>query len=151
MSDLNMITQVLIYSLTLSLVLAIIYRLLTKPDEIRRLKEELNDYRKKIKSAQKSGNTQEANKLLSDMMKINQKQLRSNMKPMLVSMILFFVVIGFFRDAFTELVIQLPFVLPLFSYSFPFILIRESIGWFWWYVFITVPCTFLFRKLLGVE
>jgi len=145
------IQEVLVWSLMLSLVLALIYRLLTKPKEIRSLKEEIKEYKDKMGKARKEGKTEETNRLLSEMMKLNQKQLRSNMKPMLASLLIFFVFLGFLRETYSSFLIQLPVILPLFSYSFPFIALRESIGWFWWYILITIPSTFLFRKLLGVE
>ncbi len=145
------IQEVLLWSLTLSLVLALIYRILTKPREIRAIKEEVKEIRGKMKKSQKDGNTEETNRLLSEMMKLNQKQLRSNMKPMLASMVIFLVAIGFLRDTYSNFLIQLPFTLPLLSYSFPFVVLRDSIGWFWWYILITIPCTFIFRRLLGVE
>lgn len=148
---------IFLWSLGLSFLFALLYRVLTKPQESKRLKEEVKLYREKIKKAQKES-PGEANKLLSEMMKLNQKQLRMNMKPMIASLLVFFVVIGFLREAYSSAVIQLPFPLPLPSYTtifgfLPFlnIGIRESIGWFWWYVLITLPATFLFRKLLGVE
>ena len=145
------IQEVLLWSLLLSLILAILYRVLTKPAEIRRLKDELKEHRVRMKEVQKSGDKAATDKALSEMMALNQKQLKGNMKPMLASMIIFFVAVGFLRDAYSNFLIQLPFTLPLFSYSWPFIILRDTIGWFWWYILITIPATFAFRKLLGVE
>ncbi|MBL7160500.1 MAG: DUF106 domain-containing protein [Candidatus Aenigmarchaeota archaeon] len=145
------IQEVLIWSLGLSLLLAVLYRFLTNPREIKLLKEEIKGYRERSNKAQKAGNAEEANKLLSEMMKLTSKQMRSNMKPMIASLVIFFIAIGFLRETYSNFIIQLPFILPLLSYSFPFIILRDSIGWFWWYILITLPATFIFRKLLGVE
>lgn len=145
------IQEVLLWSLLLSLILSALYRILTKPGDIKRLKEEMKFYREKSKKAQKEGNTEEVNRLLSETMKVNTKMMKSNMKPMIASLAIFFIALGFLRDTYSTFLIQLPFTLPLISYSFPFILLRDSIGWFWWYILITIPATFIFRKLLGVE
>lgn len=143
--------DIFIWSLLLSLGLSIIYRILTKPAEIRRIKEDVKVHREKMKALQKEGKQEDVNKALSEMMKLQQKQMKASMKPMIVSLLIFFVVLGVMREAFSTAAIQLPFTLPLISYSFPFVFLRDSIGWLWWYVLITIPFTFMFRKLLGVE
>lgn len=146
--------EILLWSLVLSFVLALLYRVLTKPEEIRQLKEDLKDHRVKMKETQKGGDKEEINKALSEMMKMNQKQLKSNMKPMLASLILFLVVLNWMGAAFVDVVISLPFpiVLPTWELAgIPFVAIAMNIDWFWWYIIVTLPFTFVFRKLLGVE
>ena len=143
--------EVLVISLLLSLMIAVIYRLLTKPGEIRKTRKDISFYSNKMKEAQKSGNKAEADKYMSEMLKANQKVFKENMKPMFVTMIIFIVVLGVLKQAYSTFFLQLPFTLPLISYSFPFIVLRDSIGWFWWYILSTVPATLMFRKMLGVE
>ena len=143
--------EILLISIGLSVFSAILYRVLTKPEEVKRVKEEVKGFREKIKEAQKAGKNDEASKLMSEMMKANQKQLKGNMKPMFVSMIVFIATIAFLRETYATFILNLPVAIPLLSYSFPFIIIRDTIGWFWWYILITIPLTFAFRKFLGVE
>ena len=145
------IEEVLLLSVGISFVLSVIYRVLTKPAEMKRVKEEVKLHRERMKKAQKEGNKAELSSSLSEMTKLNQKQLRGSMKPMLVSLLVFFVFVGFLRQTYVTFSIHLPTTLPLLSYSYPFIALRSSIGWFWWYILVTVPCTIVFRKLLGVE
>ena len=143
------IQEVLLISLGLSLLFALFYRFLTKPAEMKRLKEEQKFHKEKMKQAK--GNAEETNKLLGEMMKLNQKMMRSSFKPMLASLAVFFLATHFLRTTYPAFAIQLPFTLPLLSYSWPFLVLRDSICWFWWYILITIPATLLFRKLLGVE
>lgn len=241
------ITDVLILSLGLSLLLAIIYRVFTKPEEMRRLKGEMKEIRAKMKEAQKAGNQQETNRLLTESMKLNQQQFKGNMKPLMASLLIFILALNimgglygphvpvavtyqdvpglgtvpagtltigdvaydvvitddnhsvivdlnrdgtfdedsFGREAvifqegenywkflgpdqgafpfvpaqqntflFTPDILELPFTLPLPAWDFvgfPFFKMSTHIGWFWFYLLITIPTTFLFRKLLGVE
>ena len=133
---------VLVFSLVLSFVIAVLYRVLTNPEEIRRIKEELKFYREKSKKAQKASNTAEVQKLTNDMLKLSQKQMSMMMKPMFVSAIVFFIALGWLHSTFSEVVVNLPFPLPFFG---------AELTWFWWYVIITLPATFIFRKALGVE
>lgn len=98
--------DVLIFSLMLSFVLALIYRLLTKPAEIRRIKEDMKFLREKVSKAQRSGNAEEAKKFSSDMMKASQEQFKASMKPMFASMILFFFFLGWLNAAYGGAVID---------------------------------------------
>jgi uncharacterized membrane protein (DUF106 family) len=134
--------ELLIYSTILSFFIAVVYRLLTKPEKMREIKKEMAFYREKANSAQKSGNKDEANKYSSEMLKMSQKQLKSTMKPMLASMVIFFIALGWFNTVFETLSVTLPVAIPF---------IGTSLNWFWWYIIITIPATLIFRKLLGVE
>ena len=144
----------LAYSVILSLVISVIYRVLTNPKEVRRIKEEAKFYNQKVKKAQKAGNKEEVNRYTGEMMKASQKQMKITMKPMLASMVLFLFILGGFHTTFAELLIPLPFSLPLPTWEmagFPFVYLTAELNWFWWYVIITLPCTLAFRKALGVE
>jgi uncharacterized membrane protein (DUF106 family) len=81
--------EVLIWSLILSLIMVILQKYLTNQNEIRNLKNDMKRYQDRINKATKSGDRKEANKLTSEMMKLSGKQFHQNMKPMMVSMIIF--------------------------------------------------------------
>jgi len=134
--------EIMLFTIGMSFVLAIIYRVLTNPEEMRRIKENMKEVQAKVKKAQKSGDTDQVNALTSEMLKGSQKQFTQNMKPMMASMLIFFVFIGFLRAQYQGVLIALPFFVPF---------IGSMIGWFKWYILITIPFTFFFRKLLGVE
>lgn len=144
----------LLYSVVLSLAISVIYRVLTDPNEMRRIKDEAKFYNRKVKKAQKAGNKEEIDRYTAEMLKASQKQMRLTMKPMLVSMVIFLVVLGWFHTAFGTVDITLPFSIPLPTWDMtgiPFVYMASNLNWFWWYVIITLPCTMVFRKMLGVE
>lgn len=145
------VLMVFVWSLLLSLVLSFIYRFLTKPSKIRNLKKDMKFYREKMSESQKSGNKEESDKYLKESMRLNQEHLKENMKPMIFSMILFIIVLGWLGGTYAELTVPLPITLPVTGWEFPFIGMTMQYNWFWWYLVITVPFTFVFRKLLGVE
>jgi uncharacterized membrane protein (DUF106 family) len=134
--------ELFLYSLGLSLLLALLYRFLTNPKELKRIKQELSYYREKVNSAQKVGNDAEVKRLSSEMMKASSAQFKASMKPMFASMIIFFFALGWFSTTFAELAVTLPFAIPFLG---------PTLNWFWWYLIITVPATMVFRKALGVE
>ncbi len=133
---------VLIFSVALSFVISLAYRLLIKPDEMRKVKEESKFFNQKVKEAQKKGNEAEVKKYSSEMLKMSQKQMKLTMKPMIASMVIFFLVLGWFGSTFADVVVMLPFGVPFFG---------MELNWFWWYVVITLPTTIMFRKALGAE
>jgi len=136
------ILEILLFTVGLSFLLAVIYRLLTNPQEMRRIKENMKEVQAKVKKAQKAGDMDQVNALTSEMLKGSQQQFTQNMKPMIVSMLVFFVFIGFLRGQYQGEWVLLPFAVPF---------IGSVIGWFKWYIVITLPFTFMFRKMLGVE
>ena len=134
--------EVTLISLALSLILSLLYRFLTNPEEMRRIKKEMEFYRKKSSEAQKAGNPEKANEYLKESMKVSQQMFKMNMKPMFASMLVFFIILGWMHGAYADILVQLPVTLPYAG---------NDLGWFWWYILITIPCTMLFRKLLGVD
>ncbi len=219
-------------SIALSFTISVIYRVLTKPDEVRKAKQDMKFFKKKMSEAQKAGDKDKASEYASEMMKASQMQMKHSMKPMMATMILFIFLLGwlngnyggvsadlgknpdatfdyagmeheinyvkaagedgsgftigvdldddgqfsqeetfdrgevfsykgaywranpamegFFMFAtekedsvhFEMLVAQLPFELPFLG---------SYLTWFWWYLFLSIPSTIVFRKLLGVE
>ena len=134
--------EVLLISIGLSFVLAVLYRILTKPAEMRRIKEDMKFLKEKVSSAQRAGNTEEAKRYSSDMMKASSQQFKASMKPMFASMIIFFFCLGWINTTYAEMLVTLPFALPFLGLQ---------LNWFWWYLIITMPATMIFRKGLGVE
>lgn len=145
------VLELFLWSVGFSLVLALIYRFLTKPEEMRRIRRDLEFYKKKMNEAQKNGKQDEMKKYLDMSIKANQEYMKFNMKPMIFSMILFLVLLSFLNTAYANLVVPLPVSLPVIDWTFPFIHLIMEYNWFWWYLVVTVPFTYVFRKLLGVE
>ena len=86
--------ELMLISVGLSLAMAIPYRLLTKPEQIRRAKAEAATYKKQMGEARKRGDMPETNRLMQEMLKANQVQMKQNFKPMLPSLIIFFIAVS---------------------------------------------------------
>ncbi len=215
-------------SLGLSLGITIIYRVLTKPDEIRKMKDDMKFYKEKMNEAKKEGDKAKMNDYASEMLKASQKQFRMSMKPMMVTMLIFFLLLGWLHNNFGGVTADLTdnpeakfayadiehelyyegtadsFVAgvdlnddgafsdeetfskgDMFTYNgalwkvgpamegfflfqtpkdnsvqfdmfiaeMPFTLpfIGSHLSWFWWYLFLSLPSTFILRKIMGVE
>lgn len=98
--------DIFIWAVFLSLLITVIYRVFTKPEEIRKLKEEMKFYRERANEAQKKKDTKKAQEYLNEMMKASQKQFRMNMKPMFISMIIVLFLLGFINQNYSGVVVE---------------------------------------------
>jgi uncharacterized membrane protein (DUF106 family) len=122
--------------------ITLVYRFLMNQNEMREIKEKQKEKQARIKELQKT-NPEEAKRVMSEMLKLSNKQFRMTMKPMIVSMIIFFVVVlPFLPNLYPGAVVYLPFSLPYFENDF---------GWLAWYVIVSLPLNTVFRRLLGVN
>ena len=232
MIELTPFMSITLISLGLSLIISIIYRVLTNPDTVRKAKEDMRFYKGKVKEAQREGDKEKISQYSSEMLKASQVQFRLSMKPMIATMFIFFLLLGWLHNNFggvtvdlktdpdakfaygsaehdvyleyadvdgqagmkvgidfnddgsfsedevfrensvfryegafwrpvpaTEgflffaspregsvhfemLIARMPFTLPF---------IGSYLSWFWWYIFVSLPATIIFRKMLGVE
>jgi len=214
---------IFIWALAISFIISVIYRVFTKPSEIKQLKKDMKFYRDKSKEAQKKKDTKKSNEYMKEMMKLSQKQMKSTMKPMFITMGVVIILLGFMNTSYSgvivgtsrtsdtvsmgyfsygdfnhslrseksesgitvtidtndngdfsddmgyssegfvlldgtnwvalpaedmnstnmEIVTKLPFTLPVVGWTY--------LNWLGWYILVTLPGTWLFRKFLGVE
>lgn len=80
----------LIITIVFSFILALVYRLLTKPAEVKQIKDEVKILQKRSRELQKEGRQEESTKVLNESMQTNMKMMKMMMRPMLLSLILFF-------------------------------------------------------------
>ena len=134
--------EVLMISVGLSLLSVLITKFATNQGAVRELKGEMKSINERIKKAQKSGNNKEASELSGQLMKISGRQFQMNMKPMMITMVIFLGVFWFFGSFYGEMVVPCPINIPF---------VGSQLGWFHWYFLIVLPGSFLWRKLLSVE
>ncbi len=134
--------EIFIWAIIVSVAMAIVYRIFIKPSEMRSIKKDIEFYKKKISAANKLGDTKKSQQLLGEMMKVNQRMFSKNMKPMMASMLVAIVILGLIGQEHASLVVNLPFAVPFAG---------TKLNWLWWYILATLPFSFFFRKLLGVE
>jgi uncharacterized membrane protein (DUF106 family) len=217
----NPCQDIFLWALIISFVISLIYRIFTKPEEMRKIKEEMKFYREKSKEAQKQKDMKKANEYLNEMMKLSQKQMRYSMKPMFISLGIVFIILGFISQTYAsvfvetkpisetseigyfafasfnhslkiekanevkvyidtnndgefdnevayskgelakinnmywviepiednkvkmDIVIRFPFRIPIFGWT--------HTNWLIWYILVSLPATWIFRKALGVE
>ena len=131
----------LLISAVIVFIITLFYKFLINQNELRELKSNLREKQAKVKELQKT-NPQEANKVLTEVLNLSNKQFRMNMKPMLLTLVVVGLALPYVGQLFPGAVVKLPFYLPYFENDF---------GWLMWYIIVSVPLGQLFRKLIGAE
>jgi len=86
--------EVFLVTLGISVVIAFVYRALTKPEEMRKVKKDMEHYKEEAKKAQKAGDREKMNQFMNEQLKASHRMFSLNMKPMLLSMLFFFILLG---------------------------------------------------------
>ena len=120
-------------------VITLFYKYLVKQDAMKELREQIKAKQTEAKEKQKE-NPEEASKMTSEILKLTNKQMKMTFKPMLVSMLFVITLFPWLKTAFVGPIVYLPFE----------ILGREWVGWFLWYIVVSMPFSIAFRKLMDV-
>jgi uncharacterized membrane protein (DUF106 family) len=131
-----------LWSVGLSSVMTVLSKVLTNQKELKKIKNEMQFFKEKMEKSRKSGDTAKAEQFMNDMLKSSNKQLKQTMKPLFISMIIFFTAFQFLGATYSDIVISLPF-------AFPFL--GTEINWFWWYLIVVMPSSMLLRKFFDVQ
>jgi len=116
MSALSPFLSITLISVGLSLLIAIIYRLLTNPGAIRKSKEDMKFFKEKMAQANKAGDKAKSGEYAGEMLKASQAQFRMNMRPMIASMAVFVLILGWLNTSFGGVVVD--FTKPGASFAY---------------------------------
>jgi uncharacterized membrane protein (DUF106 family) len=137
---LPMFIEEILASALITLIITLGYRFLCNQCEMKQIKESMKEKQAKAKEFQKT-NPSEASRIMNEVMVLMNKQQRMNMKPMLMTLIVAGLGLQIFGQTFTGSIVMLPFTLPYLGNDF---------GWMMWYIIVSVPLGYAFRKILGV-
>ncbi|MBU7045838.1 MAG: DUF106 domain-containing protein [Theionarchaea archaeon] len=119
---------------------------LVDQEKLRTIRSETSEFQKKMIQAQKSGSKKELRKLEAQKKRSQQQQsemMGMTMRPMFLTFIPIIIFFGWVRaqPAAGELVIDLPFTLPIFG---------DTLGWLGWYILCSFFFTQVLRKILNM-
>lgn len=116
------------------------YKFLVDQEQMKKLREEQKAINIKVKEIRKD-DPEKANKLMGEALKLTNKQMKMNMKPMLATMMLAILVLPWIAKTFDGPVLTLPTSLPF---------IGSEVGWLLWYIIVAMILNIIFRKVLGI-
>ncbi|MEM5793853.1 MAG: EMC3/TMCO1 family protein [Candidatus Aenigmatarchaeota archaeon] len=132
----------LIISSAITLFLFFLNRLLVKKDVLKEIKTRMIEIRENLAKAQASGNNEEINKYLNELLKINSEYMRQNLKILVVSMVVIIAVLPFISNAFSGMSVSIPFEIPF---------IGSKLNWSIWYILVSFSVGWAIKRLLEGE
>jgi uncharacterized membrane protein (DUF106 family) len=115
-----------------SLISSIANRLLVPRESNRRKRVRM--VARGLRDALMRSDAKRASKLFDELLQVQVEELRKGAKGMLVSLLAVGIALVWMRNAYTGLMIRLPFGL--------------SISWFWWYFLVSILVSLLLKRLL---
>ncbi len=97
------IIDILVFSLSLSLVLTLLTKVLTNQKEVKEIKKKMTGFRQQIKEAQKEGKPDQVKHLSDEMFKTSKSQFKYSTKSMVVSMIVVIIAFGWLQANYDKL------------------------------------------------
>ncbi|MBU5575296.1 MAG: EMC3/TMCO1 family protein [Candidatus Aenigmatarchaeota archaeon] len=119
-------------------IITLLSKYLVNQEKVKQIKAEIKSLQEKIKELQKT-NPSEANKHFYNIIMLNNKLMRLNLKSMVVSLLIFILFFPWLSSVFLENVV---IIIPYLNIKF---------GWLMWYLITSLTFSFLFRKILNVE
>lgn len=134
----NDVIDILLISFFINLVINLCYKYLSDQTKIKAIKDHVKELKKKMKTA----SDDEKKEILNQIFLENSKIMKMNMKPLIISLFLVFLILGVLYSHYQSAVVSSPFPLPF---------IGRDLGWFWWYFISSIPIIILLRRVMGIN
>ncbi|MBI2579531.1 MAG: DUF106 domain-containing protein [Candidatus Aenigmarchaeota archaeon] len=132
-----------LFSFFMLVIINIFYRILVNQTKAKETKDLIAELSKKMKESQKSGNTEESKKAMSQMMQEQGALMRMSMKPMIISMIIVIIFLPLLSGVYPgTTVARLPVPLPV---------VNGAVGWLGWYIIFSIPAAIVIRKIMKIS
>lgn len=131
---------ILIFAVFLTLLIFFLNRLTTNKNLMKELKEKMEKIKADLEKAQKEGDKEKFNKILSEMMNLNKAYMKQTFKSLVISIIVIAIFLPWAKYKYQDVIIAMPFNLPFIN-SFP--------SWLLWYVLVAFTASWILQKLVG--
>jgi uncharacterized membrane protein (DUF106 family) len=133
--------SIIIFSFIITLALTFFYKILTKQEELKALKERTKKLQEEMK------NEKDQNKLMDlqkEMLKLSAEQMKHSMKPMLFTFLPLILVFMTLRGLYSG-------VGDIVAWGADLPIVHTGAGWFLSYVFFSFIFSIVLRKLMKVH
>jgi uncharacterized membrane protein (DUF106 family) len=124
----NPLLSIILISLVATFLATLAHKWLTNQEHLKSMKARQKELQKELKACQKTGDDCKMKELNAEMMKIAGTMMKSSFRPMIVTMVPFFILIYWIRSIYS----------PILNY------------WIWWYIGASVASSIIIRKVLKV-
>ena len=135
--------SLMVISIFLTLIVMAINKFAVNKKIVKGVKERIEQLRENLTQAQKSGDTENANKLLQEMMKANSEIMKHSFKALIISMVVLFLFLPWIQTRYEGMAVaNLPLDVPF---------IGNKASWIVWYFLISLSVGWVMRKLFEVD
>lgn len=135
------IVSLLIVSSFLTILVLGLNRIVTNRKLVKEIKDKMEQVRENLTAAQKIGDKENVNKLLAEMMSINNTYMKQTFKAMIVSLVVLALFLPWLRYKYDGMTVAaLPFTLPFLG---------NSLSWVYWYILVSFSIGWVVGKFLG--
>ena len=135
--------SLLIVSGVITILVLVIQRIFINKNMVKQIKQNMEEIREKLTTAQKAGNNEEAKKFLGELMKTNSDYMKHSFKALIVSLVVISLFLPWLKYRFEGVpVASLPFSLPF---------IGASLDWLLWYILVSVTVGWVIKKLFAID
>lgn len=125
-----------------SIVMELMNKKVLGNERAKEVKKAMQEIRSRILEAQKAGEMEKVNEELTKLMKINSEYLKFTIKPMIISVILFILIVPILNNVYSGMTVaSIPKSLPMIG--------GFKLSWIWWYAVCTFVIGTIVRKLVG--
>ncbi|MEM7821197.1 MAG: EMC3/TMCO1 family protein [Candidatus Aenigmatarchaeota archaeon] len=132
--------SLLIISTILTLIAFFLNRVFVDRNFLKEIKNKMDEIRANLINAQKNGNSEEMNRFLGEMMKLNREYIRHTLKATIISILILAIFLPWMKYKFSGMVVATPFNIPI---------IGSTLSWLYWYMLIAIAISWFFNKLLS--
>lgn len=137
---------IILIALFMGILAQLPYKFFVDQDKVKYLKEEQKRLQKQMKEAQKEANTEKSTELMNNSMRLSGQLMKTTSKALVISMVIslgfLFILFPWLRATYTQPIVILPLSLPILG---------NDVGWLGWYLIVSIPLMFFFRKIMGIE
>jgi len=137
----NPLISIMIIGSILTIIVFLINKFAVNRKMVKELKDRMEEIRDQLTQAQKSGDKDASNNLLSEMMKINGQYMRQTFRALIISLIVISLFLPWLGHRFGGMTVaNLPFDVPVLG---------NNLSWIYWYILVSFAIGWILNKLLG--
>jgi uncharacterized membrane protein (DUF106 family) len=143
LSSLSPVMSLFIVSSFVTILVIVLNRLLSNNKAIKEVRAKMNEVREQMTAAQKAGDKAGVDRLLEEMMKMNNEFMKHSYKTMIISLVVISIFLPWMKAKYEGATIAaLPFDVPF---------VGSSMSWLFWYILVSFTIGWVVRKTFGFE
>ena len=135
--------SMILFSFVITTLLTFVYKILTKQEELKKIKEQSKELQAKLKTEQ---NTEKQLELQKKMLELSGEMMKHSMKPMLITTLPLLIIFVWLRNLYTNAKIG-----DIISWGVKLPIVGTGAGWLLCYIIFSLVFSITLRKIFKVH